>query len=66
MRKHRVILGVVLLVLTLGTSGPQFAQNASTAEKSNQPSHDRVFVLGLLSQYGRTGSAPGRPALCRK
>ena len=48
MRKHRVILGMVLFVLTLGTPGSQFAQKASTAEKSNQPSHDRWLVLGLL------------------
>jgi hypothetical protein len=69
MRKRRVILGVVLFVLTMGTARSQFAQTASNAEKSNQPIQDRVLVLGLLraintaevadfSQYGSVASWP--------
>src|SRR5580700_5550351 len=49
MKKHRVILGTVLLVLALGISKSQFAQNASTVvENSDQQSRNHVLALGFL------------------
>jgi hypothetical protein len=42
MKKHRVILSTALLVLALGTSASQFAQDA------NQQSRNHALVLGLL------------------
>jgi hypothetical protein len=49
MKKHRVILGTVLLVLALGISKSQFAQNASTVvENSDQQSRNHALALGFL------------------
>jgi hypothetical protein len=49
MKKHRVILSSVLLVLALGTSASQFAQDASTGvENSGQQSRNHVLALGFL------------------
>ncbi len=49
MKKHRVILGTVLLVLALGISKSQFAQNAPTVvENSDQQSRNHALALGFL------------------
>ncbi len=49
MKKHRVISSIVLLVLALGISTSQFAQDASTGvENPTLPSHDHALILGFL------------------
>ena len=49
MKKHRIILSTALLVLALGTSGSQFAQNAlSQSERTNQQSPDHVLTINFL------------------
>lgn len=49
MKKHRVILSTVLLVLALGTSASQFAQDTSTGvENSNQQSRNHALAVGFL------------------
>jgi hypothetical protein len=49
MKKHRVILSSVLLVLALGTSASQFAQDSSTGvEKANQQGRNHALALGFL------------------
>jgi hypothetical protein len=49
MKKHRIILSIALLVLALGTSGSQFAQNAlSQSERTNQQSPDHVLTINFL------------------
>jgi hypothetical protein len=47
-KKHRVILSTVLLVLALGTSASQFAQDASTRVESNQQNRNHLLALGFL------------------
>ena len=49
MKKYRVILGTVLLVLALGISTSQFAQDASTGvEKSGQQSRNHELAVAFL------------------
>jgi hypothetical protein len=49
MKKHRIILSTALLVLALGTSGSQFAQNAlSQSKRTNQQSPDHVLTINFL------------------
>jgi len=68
MKKHRLILKVVLLGLFLGLATPQFAQDPSTiAKKSDQEARHHALLLGLvrtintaevgeLSKYGSYSS----------
>lgn len=49
MKKHRMILTAVLLLLVLGTSASQFAQDAATGDvKANQQGRNHALVLGFL------------------
>jgi len=49
MKNNRVILRVVLLVVALGSSGSQFAQEAPTGdEKSNSQGRNHLLALGFL------------------
>jgi hypothetical protein len=49
MKKHRLILSTVLLMLALGTSASQSAQDASTGvENSNQQGRNHSLALGFL------------------
>jgi hypothetical protein len=49
MKKHRVILSTVLLVLALGISGSQFAQDTSTGvENSNPQSRNHELAVAFL------------------
>jgi hypothetical protein len=49
MKKRRVIFSTVLLVLALGISKSQFAQNSPTVvENSNQQSRNHALALGFL------------------
>ena len=48
MKKHRILLGSVLLVLSLGGLTPQFAQDASKGSEKSDLRHDRALLLGFL------------------
>ena len=48
MKKHRILLGSVLLVLSLGGLTPQFAQDASKGSEKSDLRHDHAVLLGFL------------------
>ena len=53
MKKHRVVLSIVLLVLFLGVQTPQFAQDTSTGpSKADQARHR--FAIDLLRSINTT------------
>jgi hypothetical protein len=48
MKKHRILLSIVLLVLSLGGLTPQFAQDASKGSEKPDLRHDHALLLGFL------------------